>query len=183
MTVLITGASKSGKSAVAEELAVALGRSDGKRLYYVATMENNCESAHRRINAHRLARQGKSFITIECSRSVGQLVLPDSTVLLECLTVLIANELFLPDGTMKDPVQTADYVFADLMRLAGSCRNLITVCSDVFCGGTAYSETVAAYLDVLSSVRNRFAAFSTAVIEVTAGIPVYIKGAVIHDCV
>ncbi len=182
MTVLVTGGAASGKSACAEHIAEMLHIKYGGPLYYLAAMEHKSAAARKRIAAHRRQRAGKGFVTVERERSIGETVFPLGTagavVLLECLTVLAANELFLPDGTCRSVHDTVRSMLSALRRLERRCACLIAVCSDIFAGGTAYSDAVRAYLDTLAEVRNRFAAGCSAVIETTAGIPIVIKGTI-----
>ena len=62
MTVLILGGSGSGKSAYAEETALALAGEGAK--YYLATMEAGDGEALERVNRHRQMRKGKGFVTL-----------------------------------------------------------------------------------------------------------------------
>ena len=61
MIYLVSGASGSGKSLFAENISCSY---EGRKLY-LATMENESEAAKKRIEKHRMMRQGKGFETIE----------------------------------------------------------------------------------------------------------------------
>ena len=54
MIALVTGGSASGKSAIAEDLAVRL---QGRKRCYLATMEATDEESIRRISRHRELRK------------------------------------------------------------------------------------------------------------------------------
>lgn len=97
--IVVTGVSGSGKSEYAENRAAALA--GGGPLYYVAAMEPYGEEAARRIRRHRSLRAGKGFTTLECYRDIARV--PDmigasrcreATVLVECMSNLLANEMF-----------------------------------------------------------------------------------------
>ena len=101
-TVFIIGSPDSGKSAMAEEIVTEL--SDPDHRIYIATMIPYGKEGRERVRRHRMMRDGKGFITIEapfdiCSSlsdydmSNGSM-LGDMTVVLECLSNLVANELF-----------------------------------------------------------------------------------------
>lgn len=63
MLFLVTGASGSGKSEYAEQLACNLAKRDGlQKKIYVATMERIGEEAERRITRHRKLRAGKGSL-------------------------------------------------------------------------------------------------------------------------
>ena len=87
---------------MAEEIVTEL--SDPDHRIYIATMIPYGKEGRERVRRHRMMRDGKGFITIEapfdiCSSlsdydmSNGSM-LGDMTVLLECLSNLVANELF-----------------------------------------------------------------------------------------
>ncbi|MCR5232464.1 MAG: adenosylcobinamide-GDP ribazoletransferase [Lachnospiraceae bacterium] len=95
MLKLITGPPDSGKSLRAEELAVQGGR---KNLYYLATMKVMDAEGSDRVKKHRAQREGKGFATIEqpydIIKALDVIKAPkESTVLLECLSNLVGNEL------------------------------------------------------------------------------------------
>jgi len=94
MIALVTGGSASGKSAIAEDLAVRL---QGRKRCYLATMEATDEESIRRISRHRELRKEKGFETVERSRNLPEIqdqLEQFDVVLLECLTNLAANEMF-----------------------------------------------------------------------------------------
>ena len=64
MLVLVIGGSASGKSAFAEDIAESI-RDRGGNKYYLAFMKNDSEAAAKRIERHRMLRQGKGFVTLE----------------------------------------------------------------------------------------------------------------------
>ena len=96
MLVVVTGGSGSGKSAFAEDRVLSFGES---RRIYIATMQAFDEESHRRIRRHRRMRSGKGFETIERCTELDELILPKNcVVLLECMSNLVANEMFREDG-------------------------------------------------------------------------------------
>ncbi len=99
MMTVITGVSASGKSEYAERRASELA--DGGALYYAATMEPYGEEGRQRVERHRRLREGKGFVTIECYRGIGRALdgvdaadRREATVLVECMSNLLANEMF-----------------------------------------------------------------------------------------
>ena len=96
MLVVVTGGSGSGKSAFAEETVLSFGEA---RRIYIATMQAFDEESHRRIRRHRHMRAGKGFETIERYTELDELLIPkDCVVLLECMSNLVANEMFREGG-------------------------------------------------------------------------------------
>ena len=121
------GGAASGKSRYAEDLLCALS-GEGPRIY-LATMEAMDEESRARVRRHRALRQNKGFSTLECPRDLGGLTIPvGSSVLLEDLGNLWANELFSPSGFDPDGalLRTAE----GLERLSVQAQNLVVVSAD-----------------------------------------------------
>ena len=168
---LVTGGSGSGKSAYAEQQVLEAG--DAPR-YYIATMMPYGEEGRRRVEKHRRMRREKHFETIECYMDLKQVqVPPGSTVLLECLSNLTANELYDPKGA---GVNTAEAVLYGVEILYKQCEHLIVVGNEVFSGGAEYADETDLYLKALAQIQNGIAARADHVCRVVCGIPVYYKG-------
>lgn len=93
MITLILGTPDSGKSMLAEKMAMERAKGD---LIYLATMIAYDEEGRERIAKHRNMREGKGFITIEKPFNITEILdelTEDSTVLLECITNLVGNEM------------------------------------------------------------------------------------------
>jgi len=90
--VLITGGARSGKSRLAEELALA---GDGPACY-IATAAVLDEEMEHRVARHR-ARRPKSWSTVEETLELGAALerVPEetTTVILDCLTLWLTNKL------------------------------------------------------------------------------------------
>lgn len=169
MIILVSGGAASGKSALAETLA---GKLPGKK-FYLATMHRGDGESLRRIARHRVMRAGKGFETVECPLDAAQAdVPPDSVCLLECLSNLMANELYdrAPQG---DP---ADKVTADVLALAARTAHLVVVTNEVFSDGAAARGICGDYLTALGRVNRALAARADQVVECVAGLPLYQKG-------
>lgn len=166
MIALITGGSGCGKSAYAEALVAAMP--EGRRVY-VATMRAPDAESERRVARHRAQRADLGFITVECPKRLGDVsVPPDSTVLLEDLPNLLANEMF--DG--------GDWtrIIPDIEALARRCARLVVVTGDVFSDGVAYDESTDAYLRALAQINAAAARLADYAAEVVYTIPVPLKG-------
>src|SRR4051794_29043872 len=96
---LILGGARSGKSAHAEALAASL-ESQGKQVVYVATGQAGDAEMAQRIAMHRQRRgTGRgAWTTVEDPLALGAAIrqwsAPDRVVLIDCLTVWLANLLF-----------------------------------------------------------------------------------------
>ena len=171
MLELVIGGSGSGKSAYSEDKALKLRDREGS-LYYLATMESKGPEAEKRIKKHRDLRKDKGFITVEKERNIEELSFPkDSTVLLEALSSLLANEMFEGER-VNDPVLISEKISEAVLKLSGSVENLIIVSDDIFRDGINYDDGTDKYMRALSILHKEIAGKADSVTEVTAGIPV-----------
>ena len=172
MIITITGASSSGKSAMAEALAMKLAPGEKQ---YIATMRRSTAAEDPIIARHRKLREGKSFRTWECPVNPEKLDLPkDSTVLLECAANLLANEMFSCGSAPQE--EAAARVCASVRALAGRCKNLIVVTNEVFFDGCTYEAGTAAYIRALGEVNRELMKLSDLYLESVYGIRYCYKG-------
>ncbi|MCF0133234.1 MAG: bifunctional adenosylcobinamide kinase/adenosylcobinamide-phosphate guanylyltransferase [Blautia sp.] len=171
MFMMITGGSASGKSSFAEEQILSFG---GKKRVYIATMMPYDRESRERVLRHRKMREGKGFETVECFTGLsGYQPEPESDILLECMSNLTCNEMFLKNGAKDNTVLE---ICKGIAHLLDHCRNLIVVTNEVFSDVNGYSEETVRYQEYLGRVNCRMAEKADRVIEVVYGIPVVLKG-------
>lgn len=208
MITLITGGSGSGKSAYAEKYICRVSNENGyKEKYYIATMQVFDDEGQRKIDRHRRLRAGKGFITIEQPRDIQNAVSKlqsenclktGRSALLECMSNLVANEMFPPadasgiqateaekealDDTenMKDYENTqirrvSKKVLKEVSILSENVAELVIVTNNVFEDGVSYDESTMNYIKAMGIVNRGLAAMAENVVEVVAGIPVTVK--------
>lgn len=195
MMILVIGGSGSGKSAYAEKVADFLfeennmmgqpaHRSDmtgnGKK-YYLATMQIFDEEGRKKVERHRRLRDGKGFVTVEQStdihRALDRMGEGESTVLLECISNLAANEMFSGTGTaLKPETVIVDKIINEIEILRKEITHFVVVSNNVFEDGICYDESTMSYIRVMGAVNRKLAAMADRVVEVVVGIPVMIKG-------
>ena len=123
MIHLIIGTPDSGKSELAERLITEI--SQGRPIYYIATMIPYGDEGKKRVAKHRSMREGKGFITVEVPFDAGSIVLPeDCSVLLECVSNLAANEMF-ERHTSADKCE--EKIVSDIGKLAISVSDMVIV--------------------------------------------------------
>lgn len=173
MLLVVTGGAASGKSAHAEQLLVDAAPGDK---CYLATMEPFGPDAAFRIDRHRALRAGKGFETIERYTNLAGLRLPKSYdgVLLECLSNLLANELFSPVGAGTDGAKAA--VLDGIDALARQCRTLVVVTNEVFSDGLPYDADTLRYIRLLGESNQALCARADRVCESVCGILCTRKG-------
>ncbi|MCI5621596.1 MAG: bifunctional adenosylcobinamide kinase/adenosylcobinamide-phosphate guanylyltransferase [Lachnospiraceae bacterium] len=182
MMYLVIGGSASGKSAYAEDLTCSLAEQKGLteplRKYYVATMESFGEEGAARVKKHRSMRRGKGFITIEQPRNVGELArqkrLQGSVVLVECMSNLVANEMFASENPLP-PEQILECICSDIRSLTEITEHLIVVTNDVFGDGYVYDESTMKYVTLLGQLNRLLTEMAREVVEVVYSIPCVIK--------
>ncbi len=171
MLIVVTGGSGSGKSEYAESLVMRLAA--GPKLY-IATMYPFDEESHRRIARHRLMRKDKGFDTLECYTDLKHAdVRAYDTVLLECMSNLIANEMYQEDGAGE---RSAEEILAGVEQVYGQCRNLIIVTNEIFSDGIDYDPETARYQRCLGNINRHLARTADLLVEVVYSIPLVHKG-------
>lgn len=171
MLVVVTGGSGSGKSAFAEETVLSLGEA---RRIYIATMQAFDEESHRRIRRHRHMRTGKGFETIERYTELDELLIPkDCVVLLECMSNLVANEMFREGGFHP---KVAEKITEGVKNLLSQAKHVVIVTNEIFSDGILYEEESEQYKKELGQINQKLAEMAEEVVEVVYGIPVWHKG-------
>jgi adenosylcobinamide kinase/adenosylcobinamide-phosphate guanylyltransferase len=166
MFITVTGGSGSGKSAFAEEQILKFP--PGNRIY-IATMMCFDEESRKRVARHRQMRKDKQFETLECYTDLEHAAIPyGSTVLLECMSNLTANEIFSPDGA-KD--QAYEAVCRGILHLKERAAHVCVVTNEIFSDGISYDMETQNYQRVLGKLNAFLAEISDACYEVVYGIP------------
>lgn len=177
MTALIVGGSKSGKSSLAQEIAVSLAGSGP--LYYLATMVPRDGEDRARIARHLEDRAGLGFVTVEQGKNLpGCLARAnrEGTFLLDSVTALLTNEFFPPEKNYAPDYTAGQRVGDDILSLARQVRHLVVVADDLFRDGARYDGTTESYRQALGGILCRLAEEAELVVEMTMGNPVVHKG-------
>lgn len=175
MFLIVSGGSGSGKSEYAEKMAVDLfNKSKSKKLIYIATMIPFGNESLQKIERHKNLRKGKGFTTLECFSefkkfSENQNFLK-ATIILECMSNLIANEIFSDKN-----VNAVSDILAGILNINLNCDNLVLVTNDVFSDGKIYDNETMDYIEKLGKVNVELAKFANSVVEVVFGIPIFLK--------
>lgn len=181
MITLIIGGSGSGKSAFAEEYALSQEHSNA---YYLATMEVRDQESRDRVQRHRLNRTAGNWITLEYPRKVGdavdQLEPKNSVLLLECMSNLVANEMY-QENSVETAERCVNTVTREIRALAAAVDNFVIVSNNVFDDGNTSDAGLQEYFTALGAVNRLLAEEADQVIEVVVGIPVFLKRGVIHN--
>ena len=176
MMTLIIGGSGSGKSAYAEDYTISL--SEDRKKYYIATMQIYDEEGKRKVERHRMLRGGKGFSTIEQPIDIGKAAEKmedgERTALLECISNLTANEMFLGEKPGTEEVIT-EKIVGEIAVLNRELTHLVIVSNNVFEDGNVYDKTTMAYIRAMGRINQKLAEMADEVVEVVVGIPIVIK--------
>lgn len=173
MFCVVTGGSGSGKSVFAEDIAVNQ-REESSPLIYIATMAATDDEAKQKIERHRQMRKDKNFTTVECYTNLKNVNVPShSTVLLDCVSNLAANEMFMPEGHSDAAVEE---IIDGVENIAKRCENLIIVTNEIFSDGCNYDDNTLQYIENMGKINIKMAELADNVVEMVYGIPVYHKG-------
>lgn len=197
MIVLVIGGSGSGKSEYAEEricnfyknilcketkawdIEAANIKTKSNRLFYIATMQSFSPEEDAKIERHRRLRDGKNFETIEqpfdLEKVTEKLLNKSDCILLECMSNLVANEMFR-DGLIVSEDIVVRKIKEALSEVLQKTADAVIVTNNIAEDMENYDDTTNAYIRALGKINACIAGKADEVIEVVAGIPIIIKG-------
>ena len=168
MTEIVIGKSNTGKSILAEKLAMETG---DEKVYYLATMNVMDDAGKERVKKHRKQREGKGFITIEKQKDIAGILDNESdagrsTVLLECVANLVSNYIFDdPDFDIgvcdleKSGDDIASKVADEIKALSKKVHNLIIVTDEYDHDSDGYDDATRFYVKTLSRTNELIVLF------------------------
>lgn len=165
---LFIGGARSGKSRLAETLAVK----SGKPRLYIATAQAFDDEMRDRISRHRSDR-GPDWTTIEAPLHLGPILhhcAADSVVLVDCATLWLSNHLLADSDLEKE----ADLLLAALQTCPAP---VIIVSNEVGWGIVPDNRLARDFRDAQGRLNQRLAAQAGLVVGVMAGLPMVLKGA------
>lgn len=174
--LLVTGGSGSGKSEYAEQRIL---ESEQKKRFYIATMQVYGEEGRQRVEKHRKQRAGKGFETIEQTCNIGEAlehIRPyggEAVALVECLSNLTANELFLEEDTWKcdeKVLAVQKKIRGEILAWKENVGFLVVVTNEIFSDGMFYDASTRRYQQMLGELNQQLCACADEVVEVVYGI-------------
>lgn len=168
MLTLLLGGARSGKSALALQLAAETGR----RVLFVATAEALDEEMRARIERHRRERPACWETMEEPLRVAERLagLTGYDTVVLDCLTLLVSN-LLVQEG----PDAARAEVEALARALPAREGQVLVVTNEVGLGVVPATDLGRRFRDLLGEANRRLAQTADRVLLLVAGLPLELK--------
>ena len=166
--VLITGGARSGKSAYAEQMALALSEAP----VYLATARIWDDEFRERVRRHQ-ERRGPQWTNIEEEKYLSRHPVAGRVVLVDCLTLWCTNFFFDLESQVDAALTAAREEFD---RFTAQDATFLFVTNEIGMGGTSDNEIQRKFTDLLGWMNQYAASRADEVILMVSGIPVKIKG-------
>lgn len=174
MRTLILGGVRSGKSRMAEQLALG----SGQPVTYVATARADDDEMLRRVEQHR-RRRPAGWDLIEAGDDLAarlrEAAGPDRCLLIDCLTLWLTQLLCTEDEAHIEREREA--LIATLPTLPGS---IIAVSNETGLGIVPLDALSRRFADEAGALHQRLAADLDRVVLTVAGLPHVLKGPVVN---
>ena len=176
MIIFISGGVRSGKSSLAERMALQFyHEQNASALYYMATTKRNYDNEmNERIKLHQAARN-QEWITIEEPYHIDEQLMklkPQSVLLIDCLTVWGSNVLFSENKTVETMIHRIEQTVA-LAR--DKKMTVIFVSNDLNEDLPIEDDGVQKYVYSLEAVHKCAVSNCDQAIQVVAGCPILWK--------
>jgi adenosylcobinamide kinase / adenosylcobinamide-phosphate guanylyltransferase len=171
--LLVLGGVRAGKS------AFALARAhEAAHVVFLATAEAGDDEMRERITRHQAERPA-TWITVEAPLEIAnaatEAVLPEGTLVVDCLTLWTSNLLCRPDVPTDVTGDALRELDALLQRMRARAANVILVSNEVGMGIVPDTPLGRRYRDLLGTVNARAAALADEVTLLVAGLPWRLK--------
>jgi len=166
---LVVGGVRSGKSRYAETLA----RAHGGPVTVIATATADDEEMHARITAHRARRPAEWTVVEEpicLADALRAAASPSGIVVIECLTLWLANLLSSPRAADLEPQRNA--LLETVASLAG---DQVFVSNEVGQGVIPVNALARRFADEAGQLHQRLAVQCDRVVLMAAGLPLILK--------
>jgi adenosylcobinamide kinase/adenosylcobinamide-phosphate guanylyltransferase len=173
----VLGGARSGKSVHAEQLA----SSSALPVTYIATARVTDDAEFGARIAHHRERRPAHWQLLEAgvdlAGAVTQSDEPGRCLLIDCLTLWLANLLCPPDGEAPPLEHHLAQVAALETALVQARGKIIVVSNEIGLGVVPLGAATRLYVDELGRLNQRIAALSTTATMMVAGLPLTLKSA------
>ena len=176
--MLITGGRRSGKSLMAEKIALQLSQNP----VYMATSRIWDDEFRLRVEKHK-SRRGEQWDNIEEEKWLSKHQVDGRVVVIDCVTLWATNFFFDLQSEVKSAKQAALHVDRTLELLKQEFdkftqqdATFIFVTNEIGSGGVSDNEIQRKFTDVEGWMNQFIAQRADNVILMVAGIPLMVKG-------
>jgi adenosylcobinamide kinase/adenosylcobinamide-phosphate guanylyltransferase len=175
-STLITGGARSGKSRLAQELALK----EAGPVLFVATAEAGDDDMKLRIDNHRRNRPAV-WTTLEVTTHIGSEIAEKigkaRTVIIDCVTLLVSNIFQEHEGADASALEKAVVgEIKELIKCIEHCdARFIIVTNEVGLGIVPADRISRLYRDSLGRANQMLAARADEVLFMVAGLPLPVK--------
>ena len=164
---LITGGQRSGKSAHAQNLALAAS----KKPVYLATSRIWDDEHKKRIERHKADRDER-WENIEEEKYLSKHDFSQKTVLIDCITLWLTNFFFDNKSDIDNSLNEAKIEFEKLLN---QDANFIVVTNEIGLGGMPENEIQRKFTDLQGWMNQHIAKMADEVYLMVSGIATKIK--------
>lgn len=179
--ILITGGSRSGKSAYAQRLAESIS----EERTYIATCPVVDDEMAARIRKHQVARRNRNWRTLEETMDIAAAlgrVRGSPVILVDCLTLWVNNLLY--ESELQEKELNEEDIVGRCMNILDACDaipgTVIFVTNEIGMGIVPDNAMSRRYRDLAGRCNQIVAGRSNAVILMVSGLPLNIKGEIIR---
>jgi adenosylcobinamide kinase / adenosylcobinamide-phosphate guanylyltransferase len=181
MIVFISGGVRSGKTHIAEQYVQQIV-SENDEAHYIATAKITDEEMRQRIIRHQHERSHHplSWKTWEQPEKLHTIVNrfdKNDVILLDCLTNLLANELFADEFWHKEDscLRKATSIYEAIRTLGKNSKALIIVSNEVFYNGVPEDAGTYHFMKMLGLLHQQIVSLADKAILAQNGVPLIKK--------
>ncbi|MDX8364802.1 bifunctional adenosylcobinamide kinase/adenosylcobinamide-phosphate guanylyltransferase [Cytobacillus sp. IB215665] len=182
MMVFVSGGVRSGKSSFAEQVVEKLAN-NSEQVHYIATSKAVDAEMLERISRHKQDRKAlkRDWILWEQPYNINNLISNFSSsnlILIDCLTILVANELFREgcNWTSKEyGKKLIQELLSTFYMLNEKCKHIVIVSNELFSSGIASDKGSYMYMYVLGNLHQAIVQACDEAYFVQFGIPQLMK--------
>lgn len=165
--VLVTGGQRSGKSRMAQEMALSMSVNP----VYLATSRVWDEAHRKRIERHK-ADRGSEWINIEEEKALSRHRLEGKTIVIDCVTLWATNYFF---DLKSDIEKSLAALKTEFDRFTGQDARFIFVTNEIGMGEMSGNEVQRKFADLQGWLNQYISSKADEVYLMVSGIAVKIK--------
>jgi adenosylcobinamide kinase/adenosylcobinamide-phosphate guanylyltransferase len=188
MIVFISGGVRSGKSQYAEHRAKELFSMRRQEIIYIATSNVYDTEMQSRVQRHQLQRlkDGVDWTLYEQHTDLGSLIptfQASDVILLDCVTTLLSNELFIgwdrQEENWRNPlfvIELENKLIELFTQMAEASYTVFVVSNDLTFDLPINNEGTQVYMKLLGRIHEKIVSLAHEAILVEYGLPLFKKG-------